>query len=60
MQLNSQAVSFTPPAVLGELKEGTSTQTGAFVKTWNIASTSNALDATKIDDILLVIKYKVA
>ena len=60
MQINSQAVSFSPPAVLGELKEGTSTQTGAFVRTWNMASTSNALDPVKIDDILLVIKYKVS
>jgi hypothetical protein len=59
MQINSVPVSFTPAVVLGELKQGSSTQTGTFVRTWNIESTSNSLDASKIDDILLVVKYKV-
>jgi hypothetical protein len=58
MQLNSQAVSFAPSVVLGELKQGSSTQTGDFTGTWTIASTSNALDPAKIDDILIVAKYK--
>jgi hypothetical protein len=59
MQINGEAVSFTPLVTLGELKQGSTAQTGTFVHTWNVESTSNALDATKIDDIILVVKYKV-
>ncbi|WP_205513239.1 neuraminidase-like domain-containing protein [Longitalea arenae] len=59
LQLNGEAVDFEPVAVLGELKQGSSAQSGIFVRTWTMASTSNSLDATKIDDILLVVKYKV-
>ena len=59
MQINGQAVSFTPVTDLGELKQGHTSLTGDFIKTWNIASTSHALDAAKIDDIVLLIKYKI-
>ena len=59
MQLNGQGVSFAPPVVLGELKQGLSNQSGAFTGTWTLASTSNSLDPAKIDDILLVAKYQI-
>jgi hypothetical protein len=59
MQLNGQGVSFAPPVVLGELKQGSSNQSGAFTGTWTLASTSNSLDPAKIDDILLVAKYQI-
>jgi hypothetical protein len=59
MQINGQAVSFAPPVTLGELKQGTTAQSGDLVRSWNIESTSNALDPSKIDDILLVVKYNV-
>lgn len=59
MQINGQAVDFTPVTDLGELKQGHTSQTGDLIKTWNIASTSHSLDAAKIDDIVLLIKYKI-
>jgi hypothetical protein len=57
MQLNGQAVSFAPPVVLGELKQGNCTQFGPLVGSWTLASTTSALDPTKIDDIILLVKY---
>jgi hypothetical protein len=59
LQLNGQAVSFTPAVTLGELKQGSSNQTGPITTAWSLASTSNALDPLKIDDILVVAKYKI-
>jgi hypothetical protein len=59
MQINGQAVNFAPPVTLGELKQGNTAQSGALVRTWSIESTSNSLDAARIDDIILVVKYKI-
>jgi hypothetical protein len=53
MQLNGQTNSFSPPVVLGELKQGNTSQAGDLIGTWTLASTTNALDPAKIDDIML-------
>ncbi|MDB5200365.1 MAG: hypothetical protein JWO92_2328 [Chitinophagaceae bacterium] len=57
MQLNGQQVDFAPPASLGELKRGSSTQSGDLFGTWTIDTGAVALNPSKIDDILLLVKY---
>jgi hypothetical protein len=59
MQLNGQAVTFAPPTVLGELKQGSTTQSGTLVGTWTLSSSTNNLDPVKIDDIMVLVKYKI-
>lgn len=59
LQLNGQPVKFVPPVTLGELKTGSSTQSGALFGTWTLDAQAVALDPAKVDDILLLIKYVV-
>jgi len=57
VQLNGQSVKFVPPVNIGELKTGSSTQSGSLFGTWTINAQATPLDPAKVDDILLLIKY---
>jgi hypothetical protein len=59
IQFNGQAVDLVPPTKLGEMNIGTSTQSGDLFGTWTINTGANALDASKVDDLLLLVKYVV-
>ncbi|MDQ3682406.1 MAG: neuraminidase-like domain-containing protein [Bacteroidota bacterium] len=59
IQLNGQPVTFVPPVNFGELKTGTSTQSGSLFGTWAIDAGAVALDASKVEDILLLIKFNI-
>lgn len=59
IQLNGQPVTYLPPVNLGELNTGLSTQTGPLFGTWTIDAGVVALNPSEVDDILLLIKYKI-
>jgi hypothetical protein len=56
---NGQSVKFVPPVSLGELKTGVVTQSGALFGTWTIDTGASALDPGRVDDIILLIRYKI-
>lgn len=58
MQVNGQGVIFAPPASIGDLKQGSVNLSGDLFGAWTIGSTTTALDPSKIDDILLLVKYQ--
>ncbi len=56
---NGQMVDFDPAAKLGEMFIGTSTQSGPLFGAWTINTGANALDASKVNDLLMLVKYVV-
>jgi hypothetical protein len=59
IKLNGQTVQFVPPESVGTLKKGIVTQSGALFGIWSIDTGATALDPTKIDDVILLIKYQI-
>lgn len=59
IELNGQTVDFVPQTKLGETYLGNSTQSGSLFGTWTIDTGVNLLDPTKVDDMLILVKYAI-